>query len=330
MSKLEKIPIAKQLAESSVANIVTIPEVAERFQSIYKTMNGVSAELAKVRYETEKFHFQKMLQDKPELQKCSKLSLYGVFLDAAVAGLSFDPQMKHLYVVGFNTKVKVAGQPDRWESRATMMISGPGELVIRMKQGQIKYADNPVLVYEGDKFTHGTKRGTVYLDHEAKFPRDKDAQIIAGYIRLERNDGTVDYKVMSDQEVQNLRAFSKDPESLAWTKGYSGMFQTKLIKHAFKGYPKLKIGQFSGLLTEKEEVEEVPMRMIDYGLDGEHDEPQTPAPEKSPKKDPPKNWPPVKEAKTANIPEAPAPDEDNWDESDSDADDSVQMDDDDF
>lgn len=42
-------------------------------------------------YEKEKFNFRKILQDKPELQRCSPLSLYGCFLDIAVNGLSLDP-----------------------------------------------------------------------------------------------------------------------------------------------------------------------------------------------------------------------------------------------
>ena len=51
-------------------------------------------------YEKEKFNFRKILQDKPELQRCSPLSLYGCFLDIAVNGLSLDPTGRpHCYIL---------------------------------------------------------------------------------------------------------------------------------------------------------------------------------------------------------------------------------------
>ncbi|MBK7883033.1 MAG: recombinase RecT [Chitinophagaceae bacterium] len=45
-----------------------------------------------------------MIQENAKLAECSKLSLYGCFLDVAVNGLSFDPTMKHVYLVPYNVK----------------------------------------------------------------------------------------------------------------------------------------------------------------------------------------------------------------------------------
>lgn len=255
------LSIVQKLEEATPAQLATIPEVAERFQNIYKIMNGGNEEAAAVKYEAEKFHFMKLLQETPALQQCTKLSLYGCFLDMAVNGLSFDRSMKHAYVVSFNTNVGTKQAP-KWEKRATLMISGYGELHMRVRQGQLKHADNPILVYEGDHFQHGTKDGRVFLEHVATFPR-KSEQIIACYIRLERADGTVDYKVFGYEEVMKLRQFSKDKDSLAWTAGLPGMIQAKTIKHAFKSYPKIRMGEFSQLQTQTvDESAEV----IDYGL----------------------------------------------------------------
>lgn len=263
MAENKKMSIIQKLNDTPVAQIATLPEVADRFQDLYQVMNGGNNVVAKTKYEAEKFHFAKLLQDKQELQQCTKLSLYGCFLDMAVNGLSFDPGMKHAYIVSFNTNVGTKAAP-RWEKRATLMISGYGELSMRMQQRQIKYADNPILVYEGDHFVHGTKDGKVYLEHLASFPRKSD-NIIACYIRLERNDGSYDYKVLSIEEVMKLKAFSKDPNSKAWTDGLPGMVQAKTIKHAFKSYPKMKLGQFSQLQSETIDAEAEPV--IDYGLE---------------------------------------------------------------
>lgn len=261
-----KVSLIQKIEQTSPAQLANLPEVADRFKHIYTIMNGGDVQRAAVKYEAEKFHFMKLIQDKPELQQCTKLSLYGCFLDMAVNGLSFDPAMKHAYVVAFNTNVGTRENP-KWEKRATLMISGYGELSMRIRQNQIKYADNPVLVYEGDVFKHGTRNNSLFLEHEAVYPRKSD-NIIACYLRLERNDGTSDYKVLSIEEIYKLQKFSKDPKSKAWTDGLPGMVQAKTIKHAFRSYPKVRMGDFSNLASNTVDAEAEETPRIDYGLNG--------------------------------------------------------------
>lgn len=266
MSTVQKVPLIQQIEATRPHQLVALPDVAQKFKHIYSVMNGGNVQKAEIKYEAEKFHFMKLLQDKPDLQQCSKLSLYGCFMDMAVNGLSFDPAMKHAYIVAFNTNVGTRDVP-KWEKRATLMISGYGELSMRINQGQIKYADNPVLVYEGDLFKCGTRNNRLFLEHEATFPRQSD-NIIACYLRLERNDGSVDYKVMSIEEVMKLKAFSKDPKSLAWGNGLPGMVQAKTIKHAFRSYPKIRMGDFSTLQSQVVDADADVTPPIDYGLNG--------------------------------------------------------------
>jgi hypothetical protein len=65
-----------------------------------------------------------------------------------------------------------------------------------------------------------------------------------------------------------LKKFSKDPNSKAWTDGLPGMVQAKTIKHAFRSYPKIRMGEFSTLQSKMidEDVDAAPK--IDYGLNG--------------------------------------------------------------
>jgi phage RecT family recombinase len=267
-TNVAKIPLMQKLKETPSTQLANLPEVGEKFKHIYQVMHG--AKSGEHFYEAEKFHFMKTLQENQKLQSCSKLSLYGCFMDVAVSGLSFDPSAKQVYIVPFNINIGTRQQP-QWESRAQLMISGYGELALRIKQGQIKYADNPVLVYEGDEFSIGTKNGTSYVEHKSIFPRKSD-NIIACYLRITRNDGSVDYKVISIEEIEKLRNFSKDRDSKAWTDGLPGMVMSKCIKHAFKTYPKIRKGDFSELSsnTVEQEVEEV--KAIDYGISQEEAE----------------------------------------------------------
>lgn len=266
METNQKLTVIQKIDQVSPAQIAALPEVADRFMQLYSLMHGRNSDVAKVAYESEKFHFMKLLQDKPELQKCTKLSLYGCFIDMAVNGLSFDPAMKHAYIVGFPTNVGSKENP-KWETRASVLIDGRGELIIRTRQGQIKYADNPITVYEGDVFKYGTRNDKVFIEHEAVFPRKTD-NIIACYLRIERPDGSVDYKVFGIEEVLHLKEFSKQQNSLAWTKGIRGMIETKTIKHAFKSYPKIKMGNFSKLQSQVVDAPDEPEFKIDYGLNG--------------------------------------------------------------
>lgn len=86
METNQKISIIQKIESVSPAQLATIPEVADRFKHIYSIMNGGDTSKAVAKYEAEKFHFMKLIQDKPDLQACSKLSLYGCFLDMAVNG----------------------------------------------------------------------------------------------------------------------------------------------------------------------------------------------------------------------------------------------------
>ncbi|MFB6453749.1 recombinase RecT [Chitinophaga sp. Hz27] len=239
--------------------------VSERFIELYQVVNGIRhRRTAEAFYETEKYHFLKLVQGNDNLQQCTKLSLYGVFMDVAVSGLSFDPTMKHVYIVPYNVNSGTKNEPV-WEKRASLQISGYGELLLRTLQGQVKYTDSPVVVYEGDHFKYGNMNGQSILEHVATIPRTSN-NIIAAYIRIVRHDDTADYKVMAREDIDRLKKFSKDPNSKAWTDGFHGMVEAKIIKHAFKNYPKVRVGEFTKLSSDIVDAEPTPEMGFDYGL----------------------------------------------------------------
>jgi recombinational DNA repair protein RecT len=265
-----KTNLMQVINNTPASQLPTIPEIADRFKNLYAIIHPGSK--SEIFYEAEKFHFMKQLQENKVLQDCSKLSLYGCFMDVAVSGLSFDPSFKHLYLVPYNVNVGTKNQP-QWERRAQLQISGYGELVLRIKQGQIKYADNLVLVYEDEHFEFGNRNGRMYVEHISKLPRTSN-KIIACYLRIVRTDDSVDYKVLTEDDMARFRKFSKDADkSKAWNEGIGGMWQAKCIKHAFKNYPKIRTGEFSELQTSTIDTEtgEVAPGMnvpdtIDYGV----------------------------------------------------------------
>ena len=83
MSNQIQIKVA-ELNQLNPLMIADDSRVEQKFILMYNAIWGTS-QGAQI-YEKEKFNFRKILQDKPELQRCSPLSLYGCFLDIAVNG----------------------------------------------------------------------------------------------------------------------------------------------------------------------------------------------------------------------------------------------------
>lgn len=260
---MEKQPLMQVITQSTPAQMVSNPQIESRFQHLYAIANGIEDDkTAHAFYETEKVHFLKLINDTPGLQSCTKLSLYGVFLDIALNGLSIDPMMKHAYIEPYNVNVGTKNEP-RYEKRAKLDISGYGELLLRQRHGQVKYVDNAVIVYEGDEFRYGTKNGQTIVEHIATIPR-KSNNMIACYLKITRPDDSIDYKVLTYEELMSIKECSKMPNSPAWTKSIAGMFRTKTIKHAFNNYPKLKVGKFSNLVTQGDDETSID---DGYGID---------------------------------------------------------------
>ena len=254
-------------------------KVEQKFVAMYNAIWGTDQ--GTQIYEKEKFNFRKILQDKPELQKCTQLSLFGCFLDIAVNGLSLDPTGRpHCYILPRSTKTgyKDDAGNDIYEQRSYLSITGYGELVMRQRAGQVRYVDNPVVCYEGDVFSPVLIEGKKTVTYKAACPR-KSNKVIGGFIRIVRADGTVDWSWMMEGDIERLKAYSyknnqrwnpqthqKEGKANAlYTSNDGGIdpgfLESKLIKHAFDGYPKVRTGKFTVFETQEETQD------IDYGLD---------------------------------------------------------------
>lgn len=278
-----------ELNNIAPTKIVENPKVEQKFIQMYNAIWGTT--LGEQIYNREKFNFNKLLQEKPELQECSKLSLFGCFLDMAVNGLSLDQTGRpQCYMMARNVKVK-HGNVETWEKRAQIQISAYGEVYMRQRAGQIKYCDNPVIVYEGDIFSVGLENGMKKITYRASIPR-KSNKIIAAFIRIVRNDGSEDYHWMMENDWKRLAGYSnknnKDKGANAlYTSNEGqidpGFLENKIVKHAFDVYPKVRIGNFTSLETSDETepeidygIEDTNAEVVDNGFD-EPDAPQEPA-----------------------------------------------------
>lgn len=276
MSSIIQIKV-EELNALPATKIVENEGVQSKFIQMYNAIWG--SQMGEQIYHKEVFNFQKVLRENPSVAECSKMSLFGCFLDMAVNGLSLDnTSHPHCYLIPRNVKTghKDERGYDIYEKRASVSVTGYGELTMRMRAGQIRYADNPVIVYEGDIFSISLDNGVKKITYSAAIPR-KSSNVIGAFIRIVRCDGSEDYQWLLEGDIQRLAKFSAKNNSY-YKNGlrvegkanelYSsnnggidpGFLENKMIKHAFDAYPKVRTGKFTVMATDQEED------VIDYGL----------------------------------------------------------------
>ena len=292
----------EQLNKMDALDIVTSPLVRDKFIDIYNTLWGTGT--GEAAYERESNNFNRLLRDNADLQKGTRFSLFTAFIDIAVCGLSLEQGPRALcYLIGRNQKttpkVDPQGRPMRdskgyqlynWEGRVVLTVSAYGELVLRERAGQIRHADNPVIVYANDEFSFSDKGGKKEVEYVCHLPHTGQ-RIVACYLRITRADGSIDYSVMTEEDWIRLAQYSarqnKNGEANALygvdSHGTvnidSGFLMAKCIKHAFKTYPKVRIGRGTELLSQQVEEKEIAIDDSLYGIEeGSAESAQEPAP----------------------------------------------------
>lgn len=281
----------EEIDKLPVLEIVTHPLVRERFIQIYETLwgNGEAA------YERESIYFNKALRDndKGKLQRATPFSIFTAFIDLAVCGLSLEPGTRALaYLTGRNVNIGTKDNP-KWEGRCVLLVSAYGELVMRARAGQIRYADNPVVVYSNDEFSFKDVDGHKSVSYTCNLPHNGQT-IVACFLRITRADGSIDYSVMLPEDWVRLAVYSQKQNRGVANDLYGmdpktgvvnidpGFLMAKCIKHAFKSYPKVRIGRATEL--QSQQIDEQPQLSDEdiYGVDPDTGEVFEDTPEPAP------------------------------------------------
>ena len=294
-----EISLAKELQTMKATDVIRNERVRNQFINVY---NSIWKEGGENFYEREAIYFNQQLRDKQPLRECSGTSIFYAFIDLAVKGLTLSPGSQALcYLIPRSVKIGVdQSGKDVWEKCCNLTISGYGELVLRKNAGQIRHADNPVIVYEGDKFEFGEENGRKVVNYMSVLPR-RSNKIIACFLKITRADGSVDYSVMTEPDWLRLKAYSDKQNTYydSKTRQYvtksnelygkekegsqidTGFLMAKCVKHAFKTYPKLQIGR--GTALESDMVDIPASSDVEFdpyaGVDNAQEQQHQPAPQ---------------------------------------------------
>ena len=262
-----------ELEKFTVAEVVDDDRVRNRFVELYNSRSIKKNGEAEYIQATESF--MRAIQEDNNLKQCTTLSLYNAFLDMAIFGVNVAKQSKPLaYLLWNSVNVGTKDKPI-YEKRANLEISPYGELAIRQQRGQIKYADNPVIVYEGDDYSGVYyKGGQKCVDYK---PNHKSTKIVAGFLKIVRLDGTIDFAEIDLQGIERLKGYSArknrgDANALYTSnKGQidSGFLTAKLVKHAFKTYPRIDNPNVNAVFETHQIENEVEETEDLYGVDEE-------------------------------------------------------------
>lgn len=285
--------LVEKLNNMNLTEVLDAGFVQKQFVHVYNTLWGSGGEAA---YEKESAYFKSILRDNDRLRKCAKFSIYLSFIDLAVSGLSLEPGPRALaYVIPRNYKIgKNERGMDVYEARCTLSISAYGELVTRKRAGQIRHADNPVVVYANDSFSYGETNGQKTLSYTCNLPHTGQP-IVACYIKITRADGTIDYSVMLQEGWERLKNYSirnntyfdsKNQKMVSYANPLygsegkeidTGFLCAKCIKHAFISYPKVRIGKYTVMETESLEKGNLESDMTNYyGVEDHAEEDEEP------------------------------------------------------
>ncbi len=254
-------------------DVVRDEKVRANFIRVYDTLWG-EGEGVKA-YERESVFFNKILSDNVRLQGATSFSVFTCFIDLAICGLSVESGVRaQCYLIGRNVKVgqsinERGERKDVYEGHLGLSITGYGEIYMRQRAGQIQYADNPVIVYDNDEFKVSDCDGQKKVYYVCNLPH-ADKRIVAAYMRIVRTDGTYSYEVMYEEDWMRLKDYS-EKQNRKWDntlKAYkgtpnelytsnngqidTGFLIAKLAKHAFKVYPKMRIGKSTELESQRE------------------------------------------------------------------------------
>jgi recombination protein RecT len=154
------------------------------------------------------------------LKGCTLASLYKAALDCAQLGLMPDSNLGEAYLVPFNNKVKIEGQPDRWEKQAKMMLGYKGIVALALRSDKV-LSMRANVIFNGDQWDYAEGLVTRLMHRPVPVANRKRTdepgmagyEMLAAYAVAKLRDVPADespFKFMYAEDILAIRARSKN------------------------------------------------------------------------------------------------------------------------
>jgi len=214
-------------------------------------MHRFSPEDAEATYEREARYFKRLISQNDWLKESTGISLCSAFFEVAITGLSLQSGSKSDAYLEARSAEQMVENAKRWVKVARLVVTAYGELNLRIKSGQIIRMNNPIVIYDGDKFQPYTnERGELKVDYMPAIPR-KTNKIIGVYVCIVLPHNGLDFKWLLEDDIARLSNYSKTKTQKDGNALYTandgqidpGFLEAKCIKHAMRAYTKLKVSE---------------------------------------------------------------------------------------
>lgn len=152
----------------------------------------------------------------PSIARCTQESLLGCLMDCASLGIEPDGRRAHIIPYG---------------DKATLIIDYKGLIELARRSGEVSNW-RAELVCDNDEFTYRNGKVT----HEVNF-REPRGNVYAVYSECVFKDGTIDYEVMTLEEVEAIRKRSKSGNAGPWKTDFNEMAKKSVIRRHSKRLP---------------------------------------------------------------------------------------------
>lgn len=213
-------------AAKNVKDLLAIDAIKNRYIQNYQAVTTRTDGASK--YERDVFAFMEKVNANPELLQCDPFSIFAAFVKVGSYGVS--PEKLYLRPQGVKQKdgsykqmMKV--DPDPFAKK---------EMLERMTT--IKRVNDPVLVFNKDKFSYNPKQKVV-TNHEISFPVPKPSEetIMAVYVTVDWADGRSQDYMLTLEELKTRRAKSQMKEGgQLWQQHYGEAAKKSVINYLFK------------------------------------------------------------------------------------------------
>lgn len=237
----------KYVQDLTPSALIADKAIQEHIENKLCAIHRISHNEANAFYEREKDNLSKRISESAELRACTTMSIFMAMAQVCGWKLSFEAGgQSDVYLIPGNVNVGTKETP-KWEKQVVAQPSPYGEKKIRIETGRIKHVDSPKVVFDVDDYSEETDANGGIMVSWKKGKRTDKSKIVGSFIRIQKADGTFEFKTFDSNDIARWGAASAKKNRGVANQLYTsnggqidiGFLEGKTLKHAFKLYPRV-------------------------------------------------------------------------------------------